>query len=135
MTRYAAFCFCLISLIGCAPRSLEVLPVTRLAPPEAVRAAVKAGEIEVQWQRPACCRSDLAGYAVYISEKSLILAPVKDLPTPVRLSARQHSYRTAVEPEAGTLFVHVRGLSHSGKLSLPSLPEAVISTTVLPGQD
>lgn len=116
----------LLSLVvACAGSGPRVRDVTELAPPVNVRLADGLSlPYKIIWQAsPDEGRPDFAGYNVYISAKSLILAPVKNLPQPV-LAGKIHEYSTDVGK--GATFVHVRSRNAKGDISLPSLPEIEI---------
>ena len=118
----------LLSLVAaCAGSGPRVRDVTELAPPVNVRLADgSSSPCNIVWQAsPDEKRPDFAGYNIYISYNSLILAPVKNLPQPV-LAGKIHEYLYSADVGEGAKFVHVRSRNAKGDISLPSLPEIEI---------
>ena len=118
--------FCLI-LYSCAANGPKVLDVTELAPPVRVQLDTDTDEYIIRWQ-PSYHQNDtdFTGYNIYISVKSLILAPVADLPVAVELGPDALSYVLEGGRDDNKLFVHVRSRNSKGHVSLPSLPEVIV---------
>ena len=114
-------------VVACAGSGPRVRDVTELAPPVNVRLADGPSRpCNIVWQAsPDEKRPDFAGYNIYISDNSLILAPVKNLPQPV-LAGKIHEYLYSADVGDGAKFVHVRSRNAKGDISLPSLPEIEI---------
>lgn len=119
-------------IFACAVSVQKVRDVTELAPPPDLRIVARSStSVRIVWQAsPHEGRQDFAGYNVYFANRSLIFAPLKDLPEPVLLG-KIHEYE--IDSRARPTFVHVRSRNTHGEISLPSLPEIEIRND-LPGQ-
>ncbi|MFQ5753739.1 MAG: fibronectin type III domain-containing protein [bacterium] len=81
----------------------------------------------MSWQAsPHESQPQFAGYNLYYAKKSLILAPIKELPTPIFLEKFQHEFTLTNLDSHATYFGHIRSRNRDGDISLPSLPELLI---------
>jgi len=110
---------------GCSAAGKQLARITDLAPPQEVNFTSQGSDIILNW-RPST-QEDLpnfVGYNVYVSTSSLIFTHPNNLPEPIVLG-KTHKHRVAISAEKN--FIHVRSRLQNGNLSLPSLPEIIIS--------
>ncbi|MFQ5602755.1 MAG: fibronectin type III domain-containing protein [bacterium] len=122
-------CFFLIAtfLVNCAGSLPRVRDVTELAPPQKVQYEIQNRSVFLTWQAsPHAANAHFAGYNIYIAKKSLILAPIKDLPRPIRLDKKETQYELKNLQRDAKYFIHLRSRNTKGEISLPSLPELVV---------
>ncbi len=113
-------------LSGCSGGGARMVNVTGFSPPAGVTAKPAARSIEVAWKpSPNEGDGDFAGYDLFYSQKSLLLAGKKNLPEAMHFDKNTH--RAVIENlVAGRpYFIHVRSRKNSGEISQPSLPEIV----------
>jgi hypothetical protein len=122
-----AYVIALALCSGCAASGPKVRDVTELAPPENVRLVIEPDRTMLVWDASYHEISpEFAGYNLYISDKSLILAPWQQLPVPVALDKQVYQYPLDdLEPEK-QYFIHLRCRNQKGEISLPTLPEVVV---------
>lgn len=114
------------ALSGCSGGGARMINVTDFSPPDGVTAKPAARSIEVTWKpSPNEGDADFAGYDLFYSQKSLLLAGRKNLPDAMHFDKNTH-HAVIENLEAGRpYFIHVRSRKNSGEISQPSLPEIV----------
>ncbi len=121
------FIFSLTALLSCGSSLPNIKDVTELAPPQNVSISPENEQITIIWDTSIHeDKPEFAGYNLYYSRKSLMFAPIKNLPPPVVLGKNQHSYTLDNLDPTVKHFVHVRSRDLDGNLSFPSLPEVII---------
>lgn len=100
--------------------------VNELAPPKNVVVENASGQIVLKWRPSYHAQApEFAGYAIYLAKKSLLFAPLKDLPAPVLVPNGVTRYVLTGLDSTQLYFLHVRSRMRNGDLSLPSLPELI----------
>lgn len=108
---------------GCLPPPPLADYITQ-PPPDNVRAELASGRIAISWQAPATRNNPIIAYQIYVAQKSLVYAAVRELPVPVAVVPAAQTAVSLPHPGwHGEIFLHVRSLNQKGQLSLPSLPE------------
>ena len=122
--RLSGLVLCCLFLGACASSGLRVRRMTELAPPGRPVCVQDGAGVLFKWPASASEVSpDFAGYNVYVSRSSLILAPPDSMIPPVALG-KTHSFRLQpAEFGVSPLFVHIRTRDRNGAVSLPALPE------------
>lgn len=114
----------LFTLFSCS-HPPKILDYIALPPPAHVKAELVSGRLVVQWELPApYVLARIKQFNVYVSSKSLIYTPIKNLPRPLAIVPHHRNSCSITHfPPSRDLFIHVRSQNEKGDLSLPSLPE------------
>jgi hypothetical protein len=111
---------------GCSA-GYQVRDVIDLPPPRRVQAERLGGKVTVRWQAGLERRAmNFSGYLLFMATRSLITTPVHELPPPLVLPDTSTAY-SFPSAETDALFIHLRSRAGNRAVSLPSLPEVIVS--------
>jgi hypothetical protein len=116
----------LMGIVSCGQGLPVVKRVNELAPPRGVEIRKESGQLILRWQPSFHVQSpEFDGYAIYIANRSLMFAPLTDLPAPILVPNDVTRFALSDFDSTGLYFIHVRSRKRNGDVSLPSLPELV----------
>ena len=115
-------------LTGCAQSLPKVRDITELFPPKNARIYAENQAFRLVWDASIDQdHPDFMGYNIYYGPKSLVLASVEDLPTPIFVAKPQNDFLFTNLDSTEEYYIHIRSANKKGDISLPSLPELVIN--------
>lgn len=115
------------TILSCAAGGTALRQITELQPPQKPAFSEDGSTLVIAWEAsPDELSASFDGYNLYLSNKSLMFAPVARLPEPVVLGAVHEYTLDPARNPGNAIYVQIRSRDRNGGVSLPALPEIVV---------